>query len=324
MELFTIFILLACCVFLSGLEITYTTADRLKLELELQKNNFSSRFLTILLNNPDRWLATTLVLFNAFLVILAIQLAAWLHLHAYPDLTDIYLIEILDIVIITTIILVFVEIIPKTIFQIAPTQTLIWLAFPIYVLQFIFRPLVSLFMWVNYRSLALLKINVQKEQKTQFGKKDLAHFLDNINDQTGIDQDILHNALELNDFTARGCMCPLAQLIAIPLDSPMTALTELFVQHRFTRIIVYEREPQYIVGYFHQHYLLQQPQSIAQYLFPMQTVADTCPAQDLLHKMIAEKLNMVVVVNKERQTLGIIALSDLLAMLFGRMDEAQD
>lgn len=321
MELFTIFILLACCVFLSGVEITFTAADRLRLELELQKNNFRSRFLALLLTNPDRWLTTTLVLFNAFLVVLAIQLAHWLHTHAYPHLTDVYLIEVLDIAIITTVVLIFVEIIPKTLFQIAPTQTLIWLAFPIYVLQLICRPLVSLFMWVNYQTLALFNIHFHKEQKQRFGKKDLEHFFHNIHDQTGIDQEILHNALELNELTARGCMTELNKVVAVELNTPLSQLTELFIEHRFTRIVVYEQKKEQIVGYFHHHYLLQNPQNISQYLFPTQTVLDSYPAQDLLHKMIAEKLNMVVVVNKEKKTLGIIALSDLLTMLFGKMDE---
>jgi len=321
MELFTIFTLLACCVFLSGVEITFTAADRLRLELELQKNNLRSRFLSLLLANPDRWLATTLVLFNAFLVVLAIQLAHWLHTHLYPELTDIYLIEILDISIITVVVLIFVEIIPKTLFQIAPTQTLIWLSLPIYGLQWIFRPVVSLFMWINYQTLALFNIRLHKEQKQRFGKKDLEHFLHNIHDQTGIDQEILHNALELNELTARGCMTELGKVLAVELNTSMAQLTELFIEYRFTRIVIYEQKKEQIVGYFHHHYLLQNPKNIAQYLFPTQTVLDTYPAQDLLHKMIAEKLNMVVVVNKEKKTLGIIALSDLLTMLFGKMDE---
>ena len=85
--------------------------------------------------------------------------------------------------------------------------------------------------------------------------------------------------------------------------------------------ILIENHTNNLVGYFHHHYLLKNPENIAQYLFKTQTVCETFLTHDLLHKMISEKLNIVVVTDKNNQQIGIIALTDLLIVLFGEMEE---
>ena len=323
MSFTVILILLLVCAFLSGIEISLTQADRLRIELEIQKKTWRGRYLAQAFNNPTHWFGTTLVVFNAVLAALTIGMIGWLHEVPYThfNIHNIYFIELLDISIVTVVVLVFIESIPKTIFQIAPTQTLLLLSYPVYVLQLLFAPIVHFFINVSRWIVRLMGYDIPRQHTNVFTKRDLEQFLENINRHTDIDQTIFHNALEINEVMVRDCMIKRPQIHALDVNESIDTLRKRFVELQITRLLLYDGELDNVIGYFHNHYLLQNPQTIREYVFPIIKVIETTPVHDILHQMIKEQRSLVAIVDDMGKLAGLASLHEILGVIFGNIDE---
>jgi CBS domain containing-hemolysin-like protein len=321
----SIILLLCFCAFFSGIEITFSTADRLRIELEVQKGSWRGQKLAAALANPNHWLGTTLVAFNIALVALTIQLANWLHLHIYPDFADMYFVESLDLLLIGCVVLIFIEFIPKTIFQIRPTQTLFLLAYPVWCLQLIFSPLVRFSVWTSTGLLQILGLISERKEKAMFGKSALEDFMQNLEEHhSHIDETLFHNALSTDEISVSACMTPRAEIWAVDARASLDELRQAFIESQHTRILVYDKTLDNLVGYIHNHYLLLNPTNVKQYLRPVQQIGADTLVHEVLHKMIRNKLGVIAVCDTQQKLVGMLTLTDVLGVIFGDLNEQDE
>jgi CBS domain containing-hemolysin-like protein len=324
LEFITLLIFLFSSGFFSGIEIAFISADRLRVEVERKKGNKRGQRLAGFLDNPSEFLGTTLVGNNIVLVILSILAGNFLATHVGID-SETFMGTIQATLITTVIVLIFGEFLPKVSFQINPTGILFFFTYPLAFIQWLLKPLV----WVMIKtSNALIKriFRMPQESTEQvFTRLDLDHFISSINSEDDeIDTTLFQNALYIHTVKVRDCMIPRNEIQGIEINESIESLQELFVNCRLSRLLVYNESIDYIEGYVHHQRLFDNPESIKEILWEIPMVHEFTPVQDVMNRLIKEKLNLAWVVDERGGTAGIVALEDILEEIFGEIADEHD
>lgn len=310
--------------FFSGIEIAFISADRLRVEVERKKGNKRGLILADFLEHPSEFLGTTLVGNNIVLVALSI-LAGNFLLTYFGINSDTFLGTIQATLITTIVVLIFGEFLPKVSFQINPTGILFLFAYPLYAIGWVLTPLV----WVMIKtSNALIEkvFRISTESTEQvFTRRDLDHFINSINSEDEeIDTTLFQNALYMHTVKVRDCMIPRNEIQGIEINASIEELRDMFVKTRVSRLLVYTDSIDYIVGYVHHQRLFENPDSIKEILWDIPMVHEFTPVQEVMNRLIKDKLNLAWVVDERGGTAGIVALEDILEEIFGEIADEHD
>jgi CBS domain containing-hemolysin-like protein len=324
LEFFIILVFLFSSGFFSGIEIAFISSDRLRVEVERKKGNKRGRYLADFLDNPSEFLGTTLVGNNIVLVVLSILAGNFLLTH-FGINSETFVGTIQATLITTVIVLIFGEFLPKVSFQINPTGILFFFTYPLVLIQWLLKPLV----WVMIKtSNALIeKIFRMPTESTEqvFTRLDLDHFISSINSEDeDIDTTLFQNALYIHTVKVRDCMIPRNEIQGIEINESIESLRDIFVSSRLSRILVYNESIDYIEGYVHHQRLFDNPSSIQEVLWKIPMVHEFTPVQEVMNRLIKEKLNLAWVVDERGGTAGIVALEDILEEIFGEIADEHD
>lgn len=190
---------------------------------------------------------------------------------------------------------------------------------------------------VTYVVLALSKFVVEKlfHQKMNvhqplFGITDLNKFFksiynvkrDNVNLE--LDKKILQNALEFKTVKIRECMIPRNEITAIEVNEGLGNLQRRFVESGHSKIIVYRKTIDDIIGYCHSSSLFTSPSTIEEIITPVVTVHETSLASDLMRTFLSEKKSLAVVMDEFGGTSGIVSREDIIEEIFGEIEDEFD
>ena len=293
--------------------------------MERQKGNRRGKILADFFEDPSSFLGTTLVGNNIVLVVLS--LLAGQFLNNYFGIDSSQLIGTLQATLITTlVVLVFGEFLPKVSFQINPTGILFFFTFPLFVIQKLLTyPVLIMIKTSNTLIEKVFRIT-KASTKQVFTRLDLDHFISsvNTNDEDDIDTTLFQNALYINTLKVRDCMIPRNEIGSIEINASIEQLKQTFIDTRLSRLLVYKESIDYIVGYVHHQRLFETPDSIEDILWKIPMVHEFTPVQDVMNKLIKDKLNLAWVVDERGGTAGIVALEDILEEIFGEIEDEHD
>jgi len=319
-------ITLILSAFFSGSEIAYLSANKLSIEVLKNKGSGKGRILAALYANPKSFLSTMLVGNNIVLVVYTILFSSIvLPFLSYLLPQSPPLVNMLNTLILTVVILIFGEYLPKTIFRMYANELIFRLA---YVINF-FKWLMAIPSWIlTSSSNVLLKIFFPKmptELEQSFTRLDLEKYItSNVNEEKDIDKEILANALNLNQLKVRDCMVPRNEIVFVDKHDELQDIKEVFVQSKHSRILVTDGDIENIVGYLHQQVLFKNPTSVKRHIMELEFVPEVMNVQDLMYKFIRSGTNIAVVVDEFGGTAGIITLEDILEEIFGEIDDEHD
>lgn len=327
-ELLLIFILLMASGFFSGIEIAYLSADRLRIELEKKKGTRRGRIVANFIDNPSRFLGTTLVGNNIVLIIFSIFTERFIKESmgmesAIPDeFTQLLIITAVS----TIVVLFFGEFLPKVAFRATATPTLFLFAIPFQLIKWVLTPFVWIMIQSSYGILRIFLGIRPKDDQQVFTKLDLEHFIRSIKPSNldEIDQTLFQNALYISTVKVRDCMIPRNEIQSIDINATIEELRLKFIESRNSRIIVYKESIDEIKGYVHHQKLLENPTSIHSILFKIPVVHEFMPSRDLMNRLIKEKVNIAWVVDEFGGTAGIVTLEDLLEEIVGDISDEYD
>ncbi|HMO37879.1 MAG TPA: hemolysin family protein [Saprospiraceae bacterium] len=327
MLIFWILLFLLLSALFSGTEIAFVSANKLRIELKKKKNASRGRILSEFYERPSAFLGTMLVGNNIVLVIFTYLMTRALSPYIEPFLQGDLLLLLVNTVLITIVVLIFGEFLPKTIFRLYADDILYFLAYPIK----LFQLLLAAPAWVVTRlSEALLRLFVRspiEASEQAFSRVDLEHFVNSSPPDTqsgSFDRKLFGKALNLKDTRVRDCMIPRPEIESIDLNAPLSALEELFRQTKLSRIIVVEDEVDNVLGYVHHQQLLRQPKTIKNILMEIRFVPEVMRITDLLNRFIQERVNIACVVDEFGGVAGLITMEDILEELFGEIEDEHD
>jgi len=326
--LFAIIASLALIGFFSGYEIGFVSANRLSLELKKKQGGRSGKIIAKFLEEPTQFIGTCLVGLNISLVVFGIMFEELLDLIIWDHFNPGNYSVLLGNTILSTLVILLVgELGPKAIFKARAASMINTFAPLANFFHILFRPLtlllVNLAQWV-LRNLFQVRLVNKKEA---FTKVDLAHFVQQSKDQKEqqeLNTDLFENALSLPDIKIRECLVPRTEIVGVDLQTTIESLTEIFMETKLSKLIVYDDTLDTIVGYVHQLDLFKKPTSIASILHTIPLVPESMNAADLINLFSKKRKSIAWVVDEFGGTAGIVTMEDVLEEIFGEIDDEYD
>lgn len=271
------------------------------------------------------WMGEPIVarLISAFLSVIGVNLEPeTLHAIALPT----------AFVLITMMHIIFGELAPKSIAIRSPESAALITAYPLKLFYYIFRP----FIWLmNSISNAFLKmIGIQPANDQEIHSSEELQLLVQQSKEGGEieeeDYEIIKNAFDFTDHNARQIMVPRQHVFAIDVDLPIKTIVERILESGYSRIPVYQKSMDSILGIAYtkdvlKQYFLNPNFSIKDILHPVFYVYENKKISDILREFQHKHVHIAVIIDEFGGTEGIITLEDILEELVGEIqDEADD
>ncbi|NII24734.1 HlyC/CorC family transporter [Pseudoflavitalea sp. X16] len=321
----------------SGVEVAFTSANRLNIELKKKQGSASSVLLSSLFDNPSRFIGVNIVGFNFFLVV-AVLLGStywnmaipWKRFDSYVMAYLVPIRLVLEIILSWLLIIILGECIPKAIFK-AKADSLLSFSARTGLLgladQF-FNWISVLFVKISIFVLNIIFDMRIDKKKPAFSRADLEQFFSQNNEHHNQSQDLkaelFENALSLPRIKVRECLVPRKEIDAVDIKLSVEEVRKTFVSTRLSKLVVYDGDIDHILGYVHQLDLFKQPATIKDMLLPIPAIPESMSATDLISKFSRERKSIAWVVDEFGGTAGIVTMEDLLEEIFGEIKDEFD
>jgi len=328
-----IVLMLLLSAFFSGMEIAFTSKNRLKLEIDRKQSRMFDRIADIFSRHPGQYITTILVGNNIALVIYSLYMSlllrgifyalGWERIARNGSVA-------IETAVSTVIIIFFAEFLPKSVFRNNPNFYYRALAPVIYFFYLLLYPIARLTTLISHGILRLTGRRVEERTTTHsFDREDLASLLDTNSSEPRPEPDnelkLFQNALDFADLRVRDCMVPRVDVEAVDIDdTTIEQLTARFVDSKYSRIFVWRKSIDNIIGYINSKSLFTRPASISDVMMQVNFVPETMPLQLVLQNFIKHRTNIAVVIDEFGGTAGVISLEDVLEQIFGEIEDEHD
>jgi CBS domain containing-hemolysin-like protein len=281
--------------FFSGMEIAFVSSNRLRAEMDREKNGLSQRAIGFFYRHPNNFVSTMLVGNNIALVVYGILFAHIFDATLFYSLSDGARVTA-DTLLSTVVVLFTGEFLPKTIFKSNPNTMLTVFALPAYLCYVILYPISRFATLLSKGLLRLVGVKVPgKSEDKEFTKVDLDYLvqssIDNATNDDEIEEEvkIFHNALDFADTKVRDCMVPRTEIDAIDIeDFTIEELKNKFIESGHSKIVVYKEDIDHIIGYIHSSEMFKQVADISKHIQTMPYVPETMAARKLMHIFLGQ------------------------------------
>lgn len=321
-------------LFFTGIEVAFIAASKLKIEVEKTKNLMSAKLLSPLVNNQKRFIS---ILWLGNIVSLVIYGFSFHQLFLQSDFNTITLsntppgiVYTIELLIASLIFLLVAEVSPRLIFQINANNTLKFFAIPLYLIYKIINPVIVVFIGISEFLLStILRIKITSREYT-FNSIDLDKIISDsaipIKEEDEDYQEIqmFQNARDLSKIKLRDCMVPRNEIIAMELEESISNLVSLIIESGHSKILVYDKSIDNIIGYSHSYDIFTKPEKINDIIKPVIIVPETMTADKLLNTFIIERKSVALVVDEFGGTAGMLTIEDIIEKIFGEIEDEYD
>lgn len=318
--------LLLVSMFFSASEMAYSTANLIRIRNYADDKVRGARKALYICENYDRTLSTILVA-NNLCNIASTTIAAFLFasLIANPTLAN-----ALNTIIMTIIILIFGEILPKSLAK-ANAEKLA-LAFSGTMYFFIIALYPITFLFIKFQANITTKFKKNKERIPTVTEDELNSIIDTMQEEGVIDDDdadLIQGVLELGETTAYDIMTPRVDVKAIINSASEKQLLDMFVKTKHSRIPVFENDIDHIIGIINQKdffpsVIAKKPFDINKLMTEPIFLSENIKVDEIIRKMQQEKKHMAVVLDEHGGTSGIVSMEDALEQMVGEIYDEHD
>ncbi len=324
-SLVVLLVLLFFSAMVSGSEIGFFSLGPQHLEKLKQSTSGRGKLILKLLERPKRLLATILIannFVNVAIVILSTFIASqWFNLSSFPVLAF-----IVQVVVITALILLLGEILPKMYASVYPVRFSKSMAGVLNVFIKMFYPLSSILV----RSTSFLDNRVARKSHV-LSRSELSDAIElTAGESTPKEgKKILQGIVKFGDIEVKEIMHSRVDVVALDIEATYTEVMRLIVESGFSRIPVYKESFDNIQGILYVKDLLPHLEKSKQYkwqelLRDAFFVPENKKINDLLQEFQEKKIHLAIVVDEYGGTSGIITLEDVIEEIVGEITDESD
>ena len=322
-----ILVLLVCSSFFSMCETVYSTVQEAKLRSQIEEGNKSARKALWISEHFDRVLSVILIgnnLVNIAMSTLGLRL--FLTIFSY---TEASWVDIINTVLITLLVLIFGEILPKTRGKAHSNKLALRYASLLYVIVIILTPISYPF----YKMNMAVKKNNEEDDTTVLTYDDLGNIIDTMEDEGSIDDQeasMLQKVLDLSEIEVKDIMTPRVDVVAIDVDTPIEEIKKCFFENQYSRVPVYEGTIDHIIGvlfeknFFKAYIEYKDGLDIRKLMNEPLRVVGSMRADALLALLKNQKVHLAVVLDEYAGFDGVVTLEDALEELVGEIYDEHD
>ncbi len=323
----TLVVLIILSGFLSGSETALTATSKPRIISKFKKGDTRAKFVIKILDNLDN-VISSLLLSNNLVNILASSLATAV-LYDLFGVSGIFYATLM----MTIIIVIFAEILPKTYSLNRPTRTSLKISPIIYYLSKFLYPIIFLINLI-VKKIFLRNQKKDKKQKDEQSEEELQGVIDmykTSNPDSEHEKDMLQSILTLNDTTVEEVFTHRKNIYSIDGSLDISEIIKKINNSRYTRIPVWKENPENIIGLLNVRTLnidLSNKESSKEIIFEKISKPWFIPeSTNLLEQLVAfknRKEHIAFVVDEYGELLGLITLEDIIEEIVGEIVDEID
>ena len=319
-----LFFLLLLSAFFSGSETALTRARRVRLRLLDEQGSNGAKQANTLLKKPEQMLSTIL-LGNNFVNIAASALATAIFVSEFGEAGILY-----ATISMTVVVLIFSEVLPKTIAVAHPEAIACNVSTPLMWIQKIFFPIIWLLIQIITIFQRLFK--VPKKQDVGFNHKELATMID-MSAETGMldsaREQMLMSSLRLHEVTVKSLMTPRKDIVMLDASETVDECRQSAVEKPHSRYPVFHKKSDNILGIVHLRELFKLKELKCEMAHAMiwvdpPYVPANRNALTQLFEFQTKHQHMAIVVDEFGDIDGLITLEDIIEEIVGEIVDESD
>ena len=326
LSIFCVLTLVVLSALLSGSEVAmFSISNKQRFDLEDQNKNANKRVLT-LLKEPKKLLATILIA-NNFINVSIVMASNFVfnNLIIEGSISD-TMNFIIQVIVITFLILLFGEVIPKVYANNYNLKFSKFMALPLQLLKKLFYPISQIL--VNSTNLIDKRIEKRKES---IQANELEHALNLTVDSVDNEDEkkILEGIVKFGNTDVKQIMTPRTDVISFEITTPFNELMSELKEIKYSRIPVFEDSFDKIKGILYAKDLLGKMNEKKNFKWPHllrepKFVPENKKLDDLLKEFQEEKTHIAIVVDEYGGSSGIVSLEDVLEEIVGEITDEFD
>jgi len=313
-----LFLLIVLSAIFSASETAMMAVNRYRLKHQADSGNAAAQRVLKLLENPDKLLGTILV-GNNITNLTAPTIATIIGLRLFGDIGIAIATALLIVVI-----LIFAEVAPKTLAAQFPEKVAFPCSWLLVVLQKALKPLIMLANFVANNFLRLFGVQQPAENNALNIDELRAAVLESSNSINSSYQNMLLGVLEMNSITVNDVMIPTNGIEGINFDEDLDTIIEKIVTSRYTRVPVYEKSMENILGILHLRKILPllqggdfNKEKLRSYIREPYFIPENLSITKTLNHLQAERRRFALVVDEYGSLKGLITMEEILEEIVG-------
>ncbi len=319
-------LLIVLSAFFSASETAYSSSNIIRIRNMADENKKGARRALIICENFDRMLSTILV-GNNLVNIANTTICAYVFSVFILDPT---LANVLNTIIMTLLILIFGEILPKSLAKQRPEKVALKFANTLYVISIILYPIAIIFTKMQ-QSFVKRRVGGVDNDPT-VTEDELETIIDTMEEEGVInsdDADLIQGVLDLGETTAYDIMTPRVDVSAVDVLDGNEKIKQVFEETSYSRLPVYEEDIDHVIGFisqkdFYPEYIKNKNFDINKIINPMLYVSENMKVDDIIRSMQKAKRHIAVVSDEHGGTSGIVCMEDALEEMVGEIYDEHD
>lgn len=320
-----IFFMIVFSAFFSASETAYTSANKIRLRSKAENGKKSAARALKIIEKYDKTL-TTILIGNNIVNILTSSLATVLFIDLLEDADKG---SVASTVVVTIVVLIFGEILPKTLAKSHAESFACGISGIMSFLMTVFTPLSAVFILLQKGA---NKLFASKNKEVSMTEQELISIIDEIEDEGVLEEQegsLVRSALEFDETIVSEVITPRVNIVAIEINSDTEKVKDLFIKEQYSRLPVYEKTVDHIVGVITQHDFFEkivrgESFTISDIMQDTLHIPNLMKISDVLKQMQKNKLHLAVVVDQYGGTEGIVTLEDIIEELVGEIWDESD
>lgn len=317
-------ILLFISAFFSMSETVFSSLNPIRIKKFIEEGIKGAKKAFWIHERFDRVLTTILVGNNLANVALA-TVSASIFVTIFQDSET--LVTISNTVVMTTIILIFGEIIPKSFAKMYADNIAIRISGIMMMVMRLLKPVVWFFLKIKS-----LFLKADNRVTISVSEDELETIIDTMEEEGSIDEEeaeMLQSVLDLGEKQVYEIMTPRVDMVAVEIDEDPKSIQKKFFDHQFSRLPVYKKDRDKIVGIlnerdFFTHIIQQKPIHVEAIMNPPVFVSKSMRADTLIETLQRENSHLAIVSDEFGGTSGIVTMEDALEELVGEIYDEHD
>ena len=319
-------ILIILCLVVSAIcsstETAFSSANRIRLKNFAAGGNKNAGKALKIIDDFDKALTTILVL-NNVVNIASSSLATVLFTEKFGAGS-----VGMATLVMTVLVLIFGEIMPKSLAKENSESFSILMAPALSVAMFVLTPITALFMKLKNVTTKILG-NAKKSPSVT--EEELMYIIEEIEDEGVLEEqesDLVRSALEFDEITISEILVPRVNITGIEINTPVEKIKEMFAESKYSRLPVYEKTVDSIVGILHQsdfyEFYFRGGNNLEEIINKPVYISENKRISEALKEMQKAKVHMAVIIDQYGGTAGICTLEDILEELVGEIYDESD
>ncbi|MDU5224418.1 MAG: hemolysin family protein [Finegoldia magna] len=324
-QIIALVFLVAMSAVFSSSETAITSVSKIKVRQLDQKDNKNAHLLKKLHDNMQTTISTILI-GNNIVNIAASSIATILFTNIFHQNG-----ALISTVVMTVFVLIFGEVIPKTIAQYKNKSVALKFSRFIYFLTIVFKPIVKV---LNLLTRLIIKLFIGDDEDSSTLTEEELKTLVEVSEEEGViknqETEIMINALELKETLAVDIMTPRTSMASVDIEDAESDLKEIIKNITYSRIPVYEDSIDDIIGVLHikelAHKIIEDDRDfkVRDILKPAFYAYEYIPVVDLFKQMRTKNISISIIIDEYGGTSGIVTMEDILEELVGEIDDEYD